>query len=120
MTAPMIDVTGAVLPEAAHARHTDPDTSHAAAASITTPALRASQAAVLDALRGWPTGLCFNDLITWYADHRARGGWPLQSPSGIRTRVRELVTAGLVRDTGDRVALPSGRQAIVWAVIADG
>ena len=38
------------------------------------------------------------------------------SESGIRSRRAELVAAGLVVDTGDRVKLPSNRLAIVWAV----
>jgi hypothetical protein len=39
-----------------------------------------------------------------------------QSSSGIRSRRAELEAAGLVRDTGQRMKLPSGRKAHVWAV----
>jgi hypothetical protein len=34
--------------------------------------------------------------------------------SGVRSRRAELVQAGLVRDTGERVKLATGRRAIVW------
>jgi len=38
--------------------------------------------------------------------------------STIRTRCSELVTKGLVRDSGKRVLLPtSHRSAIVWEVV---
>lgn len=37
-----------------------------------------------------------------------------QSSSGIRTRRRELLTAGLVRETADQITMPSGRHARVF------
>jgi hypothetical protein len=40
---------------------------------------------------------------------------PKASESGIRSRRSELVAAGLVIDSGERVKLASGRKAIVWA-----
>lgn len=42
---------------------------------------------------------------------------PRQSESGLRTRRSELTAAGLVRDTGSRVRLPSHRYAIVWSAV---
>lgn len=102
------------LDHAAHARRSDPSTSHQAAASLTVDALRASQAAVLAALRaaGPMTDVT---LVDWYVE-AAKGDpdYPRQSQSGIRSRRAELVAGGLVEDTGQRVRLDSGRQAIVW------
>lgn len=97
----------------AHARSTDPGTSHEAARSIDGESLRISQRAVLDLLRTRGP-MPDHDLVELY-DRTVP--YPQQSHSGIRTRRRELVDAGLVVDTGERVRLPSGRRAIVWAVV---
>ena len=96
----------------AHARSTDPDTSRAAAASISEDDLRKSQQAVLRILR---TGeFTDTELVAVYQASMYEGEVPKQSVSGIRTRRSELVKAGLVHDTGKRVALTSGRRSIVW------
>jgi hypothetical protein len=94
-------------PDRAHARRTDPATSHEAAESLSSDRLRASQNAVLAFLRrhGAMTDI---DLVERY-DGLA------QSPSGLRTRRKELVARGLVVDTGSWVRTPSGRRATVWA-----
>lgn len=94
--------------EQAHARLTDPDTSHAAAASVN---VRHSQQQVLALLREGPA----TDHAL--ADRAYRRGVTI-SPSGLRSRRSELVDAGLVEDTGLRERLPSGRHAAVWRVIA--
>jgi hypothetical protein len=91
----------------AHARNTDPETSHAAASSVGD--LRPRQVAVLDVLRR--CGPCHDEAIAAFYTG------PPQSPSGLRTRRRELVDAGLVRDSGDRARLQTGRQSIVWEVV---
>lgn len=98
----------------ARARNTDPETSHAAAASLTVDTLRASQAAVLAALNS--TGPMTDvSLVEWYTEAaKVDPDYPRQSPSGIRSRRAELTAGGLVEDTGQRVRLESGRQAIVW------
>lgn len=105
----------------AHARSTDPDTSHQAAASLGSDRIRRSQAEVLDVLHRH--GPCTDTaLVTFYDADFAVGvrvGPDLlapQSPSGIRTRRRELTEIGRVRDTGAKVRLDSGRWAIVWEV----
>lgn len=56
-------------------------------------------------------------LRTWAerGDARRWRWLPQQSVSGLRTRRRELVDAGHVVDTGERVRLDSGRLAKVWA-----
>ncbi len=96
----------------AHARATDPETSHEAAASLTSDRLRESQYAVLDALIDHGP-ICDADLVDAYMMH---GYAPRQSPSGIRTRRKELVALGKVRAAGHTV-LSSGRRAIVWEVL---
>jgi len=97
------------------ARRTDPETSHDAAASVA-PTQRPSQAAVLYVLR---TNGPITDtgLIGVYQLYARADVLPQQSESGIRTRRKELVTAGLVRAAG-RVTLPSGRAAITWECVA--
>lgn len=97
----------ATLANDAYARRTDPWTSHAAARSITEDKLRESQLAVLYLLKR--IGASTDEEI---AD--AYSGPPRQSPSGLRTRRKELVDAGYVCDTGDRKRLVSGRLSIVW------
>lgn len=95
------------------ARCTDPDTSHAAAASLGD--LRVSQSAVLDlfvdAAKAGIQSLTDDQLVRWY---ERQGREPRQSPSGLRTRRRELTDAGFIEDTGDRTRLASGRQAVLW------
>jgi len=94
-------------PLMAHARTTDPETSHDAAASIRSERIRASQVAVLDTFRQHGP-LTQEELVTRYA--RA----PMQSDSGLRTRASELVALGKLVDTGKRRKLKSGRKAIIW------
>jgi len=89
------------------ARKTDPTTSHEAAAQVDN--LTATKQAILKALNHPRTDV---DLISAYKN---LSGAPVASESGIRSRRAELVTAGLVLDTGLRAKLPSGRNAIVWA-----
>ena len=98
----------------ARARNTDPGTSHAAAASISEDALRASQAAVLAFLRdnGPMTDVALVEDYPQHDDDK-----PRQSQSGLRSRRAELTAGGLVEDTGQRVRLESGRQAIVWRAV---
>jgi len=94
----------------ARARATDPDTSHEAARSVSN--LRLSQESVLKVLRLIP----MTDVEMARIYHSSIDV-PLQSDSGLRTRRKELVDLGLVRDSGHRRKLPSGRSAIVWEVV---
>lgn len=93
-------------PPRAGARDTDPDTSREAARSVTD--LTERRAAVLATLRRLGSGTDAD--IAWAYPRDA----PRQSPSGLRTRRSELVAAGLVRDSGLRARMESGRRAIVW------
>ena len=89
------------------ARAADPTTSHAAASSVD---MRASQRQVLSLFRRF--GPMHHDRLIGVAK------WcgVLQSPSGLRTRTRELADLGLLRDSGRTVLLPSRRAAVVWEV----
>ena len=98
---------------AAHARRTDPETSHAAAASPTPGTLRPRQAEVLNILRQGPMHdqRIAATALAWHSK---------QSPSGLRTRRAELVATGLVEDSGRREILPSGRGSVVWQLTPKG
>lgn len=91
----------------AHARRSDPTTSHAAAASVAD--LNATQRLVLRVLRE----------IGPSSDERLAEYWQTHdvssiSPSGLRTRRAELVEKGLVVDSGQLVMTTGGNSAIVW------
>lgn len=93
------------------ARTLDPQTSHDAAASVT--GIQTTQFYVWLHLEKPMTDV---ELVDAYmADPHA----PQASPSGIRSRRAELVEQGMVEATGDKVKLPSGRYANVWARTAE-
>lgn len=91
------------------ARHTDPETSHAAAASVT--GIRASQRMILGALQRHGSGTD-EDIYEWLRNEGHK-----ISLSGARTRRSELVRLKLVRDSGERRMLMSRRMAIVWRAV---
>lgn len=97
------------------ARATDPDTSHEAAAIVARNLTRRQQ----DVLRVMRQHTAISDvaLVAMYDLAAAAGRVSQQSQSGIRTRRCELVRRGLVRDSGKRVRLGSGRGAIAWEVV---
>lgn len=100
----------------AHARWSDPVTSHAAAKSLSEEKLRESQEAVLGVFRLWHTPMDDPLMIERY-----RGSvTPWQSPSGLRTRRKELVDLGYLEDSGERFIMPSGRKSIVWRLTDKG
>ena len=101
---------------APRARRTDPETSHAAADSISSDQLRENQRAVARCLREHGPGTD-TEWMGHYQLHHEERGWPMQSTSGLRTRRKELVGRGLVIDTGDTKKLKSGRQSIVWEAV---
>ena len=97
----------------AHARRGDPETSHEAARALEEGDLRDRQRYVLYVLRRVGP-LCDEDIAKEYAAM----GFPPQSPSGLRTRRRELVDAEFVRDSGMRVLTRlAGKRTIVWEAI---
>ena len=95
----------------AHARTTDPDTSHEAARSLTSEKLRESQAAVRKVFIVFKE-MSDTDLQIYYKSLSL----PRQSTSGLRTRRRELVDMGILHNTGKKVLLESGRRSIVWGL----
>lgn len=112
----------------AHARHTDRDTSHAAAASVKD--IRASQSAVLYILSQFGPRTdehlieTYKDIQTVRKAFHLQEPLPVQSDSGIRTRRAELVRLGKVRQATDAngnllySTTASGRRACVWEVAA--
>lgn len=101
--------------ERAVARRTDPDTSWEAAATVHD--IRRSQEAVLILFKGYGPMTDEEAWAKYAAAHAEFGGKPRQSPSGLRTRRSELVTARLLRDTGERRRGSTGRRMIVWGAV---
>jgi hypothetical protein len=98
----------------AHARTTDPLTSHEAAATVTN--VERTKLAIKYLLMKSPkTDL---ELIEAYELGAYEGKWPQASQSGIRTRRSELVEEGWIEATGEKVKLPSGRYANTWRLKA--
>lgn len=98
----------------AHARSTDPETSHRAAAS--TGDLRLSQGCILQLLRVFGP-MTDEALCATYAKFGVQYEYPRQSDSGIRSRRAELVRLGLVEYTGEKLPISTGRLARVWGAI---
>jgi hypothetical protein len=92
----------------AHARRTDPETSKAAADRVS--GIRESQQYILGLFRKFGP-MTDERLVLRVAD---QGPHVRFSPSGIRTRRSELVTLGLVKFTGRRETISTGREARVW------
>lgn len=97
--------------EHAHARREDPETSHEAAARLSEDALAESQRVVLACLYLGPR------TDVGIADYARPSGY---SVSRLRTARAELVTKGLVRDSGRRAKLESGFKAVIWEAVPWG
>lgn len=96
------------------ARTTDPDTSHAAARKAATKcaALRAEILEVLEE----QGDLTHDELILEINARAFAAGEPPSSPSSVRTRCKELVTAGRVRAVTVSVSRMNNR-AKTWGLI---
>lgn len=114
----LFDTAPAPAPEA-HARHTDPETSHLAAAALPADTITARQLAVL-AVFCVRSAMTDEQMLDQYQQSRPLLDLPVQSQSGLRTRRSELVHAGLLRDSGLRSLTASGRQAIIWTLTGAG
>lgn len=102
----------------AMARTTDPDTSHAAAASVTD--LTGKQSAVLRVLTVLTErngGATDEQIADAYFTDIPWEKLPEQSPSGLRTRRNELWKRGLVRQTEERRRNRAGRRCVVWEAV---
>jgi hypothetical protein len=89
-----------------HARTTDPETSHEAARSVTN--ITPLKQEILQRLMTPMSDQLLYELLDRTSDL-------VVTESGVRSRRAELVQAGLVKDTGARQKLKTGRNAIVWA-----
>lgn len=99
------------------ARNTDPTTSKAAADSVAVTDATATQLAILAILDTY--GASTDEQIAEAYDVlTSRRQAPRVSPSGLRTRRAELVTAGLVVDSGVKGTTRAGRSCIVWTKAA--
>jgi hypothetical protein len=95
------------------ARRTDPETSHAAAASVGD--VRLTQAAVLRLFERFGP-MTDEELVIVYEMYGDEYGLPPQSSSGLRTRRKELVDRGLIEYTGMKVELTTGRYGRLWQI----
>lgn len=98
------------LEPSARARRSDPETSKAAARSVTR--IRQSQRLILETLRA-KGPLSDEEIYSALLAAGFFGNRPL-SPSGARTRRKELVRLGYVESSSDRRKTAAGREAIVW------
>lgn len=106
--------TNLPLFQEAHARRSDPQTSHEAAKSV--KKITATQSAILAVLQ--VSAKTDELLILCYHSRSAKHPdlYPKASPSGIRSRRAELVRLGYVKDSGRTAQISTGRQATVWSV----
>lgn len=79
------------------------------------PNLRASQARVYQMFRLYGD-ITDAQLIEYLHSMEKGAGLKVMSPSGARTRRKELVDKGLIRDTG-RNAIVEGRSVTVWGLV---
>ena len=97
-----------------HVRASDPDTSHAAAASIDAPHWTVVQERVLDChLAAGQQGLTDEELLVSYVQH-----YGVTAESSPRKRRHDLTRAGTILDSAERRMLKSGRLGIVWKLKA--
>jgi hypothetical protein len=100
-------------PPKARARHTDPDTSHAAAKSV--GPLTANQTAVMQVLRLLGRPVTDEDLVSEYQKRYKGLKLPQQSESGIRSRRNELDKRHGKLEQGDKQKISTGRMARTWS-----
>ena len=94
----------------AHARNTDPQTSHDAAESVKN--LSETQSRILNLFELPNNGYTDEELISSYFKHY--GYWFPASDASIRSRRAELVKRGELRDSGQKRLTKLGRGTTVW------
>jgi hypothetical protein len=88
------------------ARLTDPETSRQAVESLS--GVQRVRVAIVDTLAAFGVPMTDEEIyenLTYFVE---------VSPSGARTRRKELVQQGKVKDSGTRGRTKSGRQAVRW------
>lgn len=106
------NIPARVLSFRAHTRHTDPDTSHEAAASVADPN-KGTYARILRLMREHPAGMTDDQMFDVWSEE-SDAAYPPISPSGLRSRRSELTRRGLIVWSGEKTVLPSGRRARIW------
>lgn len=102
-------------------RSEDSDTSYRAATAVNRANATKLHRWIIGHLGNHPNGLTHAEL--WDGCRSVYTGPPRSvrsSESGLRTRVSELVRGGVVRDSGRRRTLTTGRQGIVWELVNEG
>lgn len=100
-----------------NARAGDPLTSYEAAESVGD--IGEKRRTIMWALQSLHSGATDEGIARRYEELRDEFPqfYPRQSPSGLRSRRSELVTLGLVKDSGRRGKTASGRSSIVWEAV---
>ena len=97
----------------AHARNTDPETSHQAAKSLSVASVTDTQRAILKLLKR--RSMNDEQLFDAFFQGAENGSWKHASMSGVRSRRSELERLGWVKDVGI-TKTRFGRAAILWGV----
>jgi hypothetical protein len=99
--------------EQAHARNSDPETSHAASRSVVNIGRVREQ--IRELFKAFPKGMTDEQMIYFFREmQRVRTDWKNASDSGLRSRRSELVTLGFVEDSGELGKTEMGNPAIIW------
>lgn len=96
------------------ARQSDPDTSHAAAESITKDSITEAQIGILILLCEFGPATDEEIALHWFKEGRGK-----ISASGLRTRRHELHLKGYVKADG-YATLASGNYGTMWAITESG
>jgi len=95
----------------AHARNSDPITSHKAADSVNN--ITDLQNRILQLFESAKNGYTDEELVRQYA--KDFGSYFPSSDSSIRSRRHELEVKGFLRDSGQKRLTKMGRESVVWA-----
>lgn len=91
----------------AYARHSDPETSHDAAESVSGTQANRLERIIYETLLDHPDGLMMHEIC-----EKTQLVWNTASP-----RMKPLVNKGRVVDSGQRREGPAGKLCIVWQAI---